>query len=199
MARRQTKPKLKDRCAECGQIVPVYDMVNLGSPELGYRELCGRCYNRDAADAMGVEEFEDATFEPVSVRDCTGARHRFHFRTRLFGPGVAIDAFELVGGFPGGYQFQVIGDPSDDLFVLFGKLIEKVRRHLSVRHIVLEQGCASICRDGLVRARITSDPEDEAPMLVIDGQDYTWDEFGRLLKTYEGWHFQLRVHDKSQE
>jgi hypothetical protein len=43
----------------------------------------------------GLIDFEDANFEPVSLVDCTGEAHEFHFRTRLFGPGIALDAFEL--------------------------------------------------------------------------------------------------------
>jgi hypothetical protein len=48
-------------------------------------------------------------FEPVRMVDARGVAHEFRFRTRLFGPGVAIDAFELRNGSPAGYEFQVIG------------------------------------------------------------------------------------------
>jgi len=77
-----------------------------------------------------VQGFEDAKFEAVGLADCTGELHEFHFRTHLFGTGVALDAFELRDGSPAGYQFQIIGDPKDDLLVLLGRLIEKMRRAL---------------------------------------------------------------------
>lgn len=48
----------------------------------------------------------------------------FYFQTRLFGPGIALDAFELQAGHPAGHQFQVIGEPGDDLLALLGRLIE---------------------------------------------------------------------------
>ena len=48
--------------------------------------------------------------------------------------GVSLDAFELRNGEPAGYYFQIIGDPEDDLLVLLGRLIEKMRCALSVQH-----------------------------------------------------------------
>jgi hypothetical protein len=34
---------------------------------------------------------------------------------------------ELRDGNPGGYQFQLIGEPEDDLLALLGRLIDKIR------------------------------------------------------------------------
>ncbi|MCP5119638.1 MAG: hypothetical protein GY953_53245, partial [bacterium] len=45
--------------------------------------------------------------------------------------GVAIDAFEIRDGVPGGYQFSVIGDPQGELLSLLGRIKEKTRRSLS--------------------------------------------------------------------
>src|SRR5437667_3090434 len=42
--------------------------------------------------------------------------HEFHFRTHLFGDGVALNAFELRNGSPAGYQFQIIGEPQGDFW-----------------------------------------------------------------------------------
>ena len=103
--------------------------------EQGYRQLCSRCFNTEVAQLAGLQGFEDAKFEAVGLADCTGELHEFHFRTHLFGTGVALDAFELRDGSPAGYQFQIIGDPKDDLMVLLGRLIEKMRRALSCKHL----------------------------------------------------------------
>jgi hypothetical protein len=74
----------------------------------------------------GPDTFEHANFAPVGLADCRGEIHQFHFRTRLIGPGVAIDAFELRDGYPAGYQFQIIGNPDDDLLALLGRLLERI-------------------------------------------------------------------------
>ena len=105
------------RCASCGQITTSYEIVNYGSMEHGYRQLCSQCFNTEVAETAGLEGFEHAKFEPVGLADCTGEVHEFHFRTNLFGTGVALNAFELRDGNPAGYQFQIIGNPEDDLLV----------------------------------------------------------------------------------
>jgi hypothetical protein len=120
----------------CRQSTPSYDIVNYGSLERGYRRLCGQCFNTEVAKAAGLAGFEHAKFELVGLADCAGEVHGFHFRTHLFGPGVALDAFELRDGSPAGYHFQIIGDPADDPLVLLGRLIAKIRRALSVKHLV---------------------------------------------------------------
>ena len=69
------------------------------------------------------------------MTDARGETHEFHLRTHLLGTGVSLEAFELRDGHPAGYRFQVIGDPEGDLLTLLGRLIEKMRRALSVKHI----------------------------------------------------------------
>jgi hypothetical protein len=101
-------------CEACRQPTVAYDVVSYGSMEGGYRQLCGRCVNEAAASRLGLRGFEHVGFEPVRMVDEHGAVHEFQFRTRLFGPGMAIDVFELRDGCPAGYRFQVIGEPDDD-------------------------------------------------------------------------------------
>lgn len=169
----------------------------------GYRQQCSRCHNNEVALADGLVGFEDARFDPVSLPDSTGKAHEFHFRTNLVGPGLAIDAFELRDGQRAGYSFQIIGDPKEDLLPIFGRLIEKMRRALAIRHLVEgEDGQLQIAGDRVVRARIEWNEEDEearTPRLVIDGREIDWDEFGRMLMTFDGWQFKLNIADKSEE
>src|SRR5271156_3457440 len=99
------------RCANCHEFTPGYDVINDGSIEKGDRQICSRCFNVKVAKSDGLNNFEHLKFDPVELADCEGNTHEFHFRTHLFGPGVALDAFELRDGHPAGYQFQVIGEP----------------------------------------------------------------------------------------
>jgi hypothetical protein len=149
----------------------------------------------------GFEKFENLTFEPMIVADCTGEPHEFHFRTHLFGTGVAVDAFELRGGIPAGYQFRIAGDPEGDLFVLFGRLIEKIRRALSIKHLTDSGHGFRIADHQVVRGRVEWDDAQDGrlPLLNINGRDISWDEFGRMLMTFEGWQFTLKISDKSEE
>ena len=56
---------------------------------------------------------------------------------------------------------------------------------------------------GMVRGLVSSDPDrdfgDRVPMLVIDGEPISWERFGQMLMTYEGFSFKLEVYDNSEE
>jgi hypothetical protein len=188
------------RCEACGTATPAYDIVSCGSIEDGYRELCNRCFNAEAASLQGLEDFETPRFDPVAMTDCAGIVHEFHFRTHLLGSMVAVEAFELEDGAPAGYQFQILGHPDDDLLSLLGRLVERMRRSLSVRH--LEQSALGLqIADQTVRARIDWDKTEDGrvPLLVIDGRKVSWEDFGRMLMTFEGWQFRLEIGDRSDE
>jgi hypothetical protein len=189
------------RCSNCGRIAPEYDIVEFGSIEKGYRQLCWQCFNSEAAQLGGLDKFEHLNFEPVCLADSAGQSHDFHFRTRLFGPGVALDAFEVRDGQPAGYQFEIIGDPEGDLLALLGRLIEKMRRALEVKHVEDGEYGLQIADHQTVRGRIGWDEDERGrvPMLVIDGQEVTWEEFGRMLMTFEGSQFKLEIRDISEE
>jgi hypothetical protein len=191
----------KTLCDSCAHLTPSYDIVNYGSIEGGYKHLCSQCFNKEVAEAAGLTEFENAKFEPVGLTDAAGELHEFHFRTHLFGPGVALDAFELRDGNPAGYQFQIIGDPEEDLLALLGRLIEKMRRSLSAKHLTKSEHGLQISEERAVRGRIAWDDAHDGrlPLLVIDGREIDWEEFGQMLMTFEGWQFKLIIADKSEE
>jgi hypothetical protein len=188
-------------CENCGRYTPNYDVVHYGSIEKGYRRVCSHCFNAEMAKADGLEGFEHADFEPVALHDCGGELHEFHFRTHLFGAGVALDAFELRDGNPSGYFFQLIGHPEDDQLVLLGRMVEKIRRALSVKHLKDDDHGLQIGDERVVRGRVGWDDTHDGrlPLLIIDGREITWDQFGQLLMSFEGWQFKLTVADKSEE
>jgi hypothetical protein len=188
------------RCEACSAEVPSYDIVNYGSIDSGYRLLCTKCFNADVASRAGLDEFENVHFDQIEMTDRAGKAHEFHFRTRLFGSMVSLEAFELKHGSPGGYQFQILGDPEDDLLTLLGRLVERMRRSLAVRHIEPGDHGTQII-DKTVRALIDSDAtmDGRVPLLIIDGQEVSWDEFGEMLMTFEGWRFRLELGDKSED
>jgi hypothetical protein len=187
-------------CVACHESVPNFEIVSVGSIEQGYRDLCSRCFNTEMAQSGGLNGFEHLDLKPVTLTDGAGKEHEFHFRTHLLGTGVALDAFEIRGGHPAGYQFNVIGEPEEDLLVLLGKLIEKIRRGLSRRHLKKEKYGVQIA-DRIVCGTIEWDEAQDGfvPLLNIDGHEITWRDFGRMLMTFEGWQFKLEIRDKSEE
>jgi hypothetical protein len=187
-------------CEACDTAVPAYDVMNYGSIEQGYRELCNRCFNAEVASALGLERFENIRLHPVVMTDCAGERHEFHFRMRLLGSMAVLDAFELTAGAPGGYQFQILGKPDDEPLSLLGRLIERMRRSLSVKHLVRSEHGTQIADRTLCGRIEWNESEDgRVPLLVIDGQEVSWDELGRMLMSFEGWQFRVAISDRSEE
>jgi hypothetical protein len=37
------------------------------------------------------------------------------------------------------------------------------------------------------------------PIVVIDGQEISWEEFGHMMSSFEGWQFKLEMLDRSDE
>ncbi len=188
-------------CEACRQLTAAHDVVNYGSIKGGYRQLCGRCFNAAAASRLGLTDFEHIGFEPVCMVDARGNKHEFHFRTRLFGPGLALEALELLDGCPGGYRFQAIGDMQDDPLELLGKLIGRMRRALSQTHLEDTHLGPQVSDRLILRGTIDSDPDEHEriPLVVIDGREICWDELGRMVATFEGWQFKLEFRDLSEE
>jgi hypothetical protein len=191
---------MTDNCHTCGAPIVGYDSVHFGSIETGYRDLCSRCFNEEVAD-LGELDFQHVNFEPIEMADAAGKSHRLHFRLHLLGDRVSLEAFELNDGAPGGYQFQVLAGAGADLFALLGRLIERMRRALALQHLDQEPGRGLSIKDFLVRGRIDWDGAEDgyAPLLVIDGREISWDQFGQMLMGFEGWQFKLEIRDRSEE
>ena len=53
----------------------------------------------------------------------------------------------------------------------------------------------------MVQGMVESDRvcDGRTPILIIDGRGVTWDEFGRMLMSFEGWQFKVNLADKSEE
>jgi hypothetical protein len=188
------------KCEGCDELSPGYDIIHYGSMESGYRELCTQCYNGEVAKRCGLADFENIRFEPVGISDSAGETHEFHFRTRLMGHIVALDAFEVRDGIPAGYNFQLVADPDEDLFAMLGRLIQRIRRTLSVKHIMDGKHGRQII-DQTVRGRIEWDDAEEGrlPLVVVDGREISWDDFGELMMGFEGWQFKLEIIDPSDD
>jgi hypothetical protein len=131
----------KSLCQACGAIRPGHDIVHFGSTKDGYRELCTACFNTEMAARVGLDKFRNVRLEPVGIEDCDGAIHEFHFRTRLLGDILSLEAFELSDGDPAGHQFQLVGQAEEELFGLLGRLIQKVRSTLFARRTITTRLC----------------------------------------------------------
>ena len=190
----------QDRCDNCGAAAAGYEGVNLSKGE-ERRFLCNRCFNEIMAKRAGLD-FQHLSFDHITLKDWDNKRHTFHFQTRLLGDHVIIEALEIQDDEPKGYSFSICGDPEDDLFALFAQLVERLRRELERRHIEPGDLTRYQITDGnTLRGYITWDDDTDGrlPCLVVDGKELSWDEVGRMLMTYEGFHFKLEIFERSEE
>ena len=190
----------KEKCTACHNIVRPFDGVFVQIAK-EYQLLCINCYNDMMAERFGIE-FDNVAFIPISLKDSDGINHTFHFRTKLLGDRVIIDAIERFNDDKQGYEFSVLGDADEDLFDLFKILFERIRRALQQKHI--EPGDLTLYRitqKDTVRGYITSDmnADTKKPLLVIDGKEIRWGEFGKMLSIFEGFNFKLEIFDKTEE
>ncbi len=193
----------KELCEICGGHVPAYNIVYLSSEEK-LTLVCLKCYNQRISDSTGFD-YDHVDFEPIIIKDIDGVDHKFHFSVRLLGDRVAIDTFEIKDGHPGGYEFSVIGDMEEELFGLFGKLFERIRRALNRKHMYWSETTRNweIADGDLVRGKIDCDLDspdyERLPLVVIDGKEISGSKFGQMLMTYEGFNFKLEIFDRSDE
>jgi hypothetical protein len=184
-------------CSACGAKVSSYDGVSVGYKE-GTKFLCSRCYNESIVEYMGLD-YEHVSFDPLTIQDIDGVSHTFQFRTHIFGDQLSLNALEV--GPEQGYEFSVIADAEQDLFVTFQTLFERIRRELGRRHIEPDGDGYRITQDDVVRGQITDDPDtfEQTPLLIIDGKSITWEALGRMVAPNVGFRFKLEIFDRSEE
>jgi hypothetical protein len=184
-------------CSACGSPVSPHDGVSVGF-DAGTKFMCSRCYNELVAENRGLD-FEHVTFAPLTLQDVDGVHHTFQFRSNIFSDQLSLTALET--GTDKGYEFCVIADAEQDLFITFKALFERIRRELGRKHIEPEGNGYRITRDDVVRGQITDDPNSlgQLSRLIIDGKAISWEELGRMVAPYAGFGFKLEIFDRGEE
>jgi hypothetical protein len=193
-----------ERCDECTHTKMAFGFVSLGSEEGGpSRNLCPRCYNREYMKRAGLPELEPAEFDPVIRFDSVGKEHTFYLAVMMT-TGLGIRATEWINGGPGGYQFFVLVHPQTPIREAYDKLIQKIETGMAQCYLRASdfpgEGAAQnrLYIDGTaVNGRISE--SDDGPTVVVDGREYSWEEFGRFLSPFTGFNFRLECFDASAE
>jgi hypothetical protein len=133
--------------------------------------------------------------------DIDGKKRVFEIRRVLAATGVEYEAMEIQHGEPKGMRFAVLGN-EDEEQDLQRELIGRIERSLSAKHLRYDEMSLSwITCDDIVRGQIGWDPEseDQMPLVVVDGRELSWEEFGRVMKSYEGFQFVLKFVDPTDD
>ena len=187
---------MSEHCSACGTDIAPHDGVHIVDGEQT-RLMCSQCYNESIAEYLGLE-YEHIEFDPVTLEDPKGVLHTFQFRPHIFGEELSLEALEVTEN-DEGYEFSVIADADQDLYITFKSLFERIRRELSRQHLEPNDGGYRV-KDGVVRGQISSAAGDSStPLLIIDGKPIRWEELGSMISEYMGFRFKLEIFDSSEE
>lgn len=102
-----------------------------------------------------------------------------------------------------GYLFQINQEFDEDPSVALERLYKKVEIGLSKKFIESNVSFGrefNSFKDDQIEGRIDWDEKYEGniPKFIIDGEEYSFDELGRMLMTYEGWNFKLEIIEPNE-
>lgn len=122
--------------------------------------------------------------------DFAGRTRRFTLEQYPVPLGYGVCASEDVDGGDDGYIFRAFS--TVDPFQALGDFRKRIRKLLSVRHLVEQDGGLSLTHDRR-RGRI------DYGGVVVDGIFLSFDRLAELLQTYERFQFDLKIIDSSGE
>jgi len=152
--------------------------------------LCDRCADRRLASITGWPELPAPPL-PEVVAGPDGRRHTILYRIMRWPGGITARAEEL--GLEEGYRLELTCDHGDDPAQLLARLQRAVRWEIAHPYLEPQEWHGWVLVRDEAGGRLTEDDESEVPRVVIDGHSLAWDDFGRLLMSYVGWSFQLRL------
>jgi hypothetical protein len=192
-----------NRCQWCGKVTSGFGMVVLtikeGEPS---QSLCRDCYNEFMANMLGIEDFEDFEKE-ITFLDCAGTEHFFQIEKIINPTGILWEAKEFISDNQIGYSFEIHQGFEEDSNDALKRLYKKIKKGLSKKFIKREvvQGKELISiKDNVVEGCIEWDDKynGRAPKFIIDGQEYSLEEFGRILMSCEGLNFRLEIIEPTE-
>ena len=180
-------PAMTGHCVACG--APGAAVVLDGTL------LCERCADRRIAAHTGWAELPDPPAPQVFLGP-DGHAHTMAIRLQRVPTGVLAEAIEVGAEAGEGHRVQVLGDHEVDVAMLVDQLQVQIRDQIATTYLEPHPHRPGwLLRGGEVRARLVWAGQDEPYAVVIDGRTLSWEEFGRTLEPFEGWHMHLQIED----
>ena len=169
----------------------------------GSKAICWECNNVLMAEELGIqlEPFDNGVYEYTGMN---GKKHKFKIYKIVNPVGIGFEANEITeDGYPG-YKVCILGELDCDQKNLFYQLEAKIKKTISRKYLQT----ASV-PDGEARILLKNDDavgrfeyaefDGEIPLVIIDGQTFSWEELGRMINIYEGFQFKLSIHDITED
>ena len=163
----------------------------------GKTKLCLDCYNQWMADVYGLDADSFQYPKNIAVTDKQGDLHFFNLHHIFFGAMVHWDADEENGE----YHIEMDVSPevpaSRQVHDFHKKIVEKLWNRSLEKHTIDGYELTSLQDHGNLDIRYSS--EQKKTVIVIDGKDFSADEFMKLLSSYEGWTMQFQIRSAADD
>ncbi|WP_078429807.1 DUF7713 domain-containing protein [Alkalihalobacterium alkalinitrilicum] len=167
--------------------------------EQGTEHLCFRCYNKMMEEELGMEL--ESHPDSFSVTDFAGVSRSFVITSRLNPMGIYLEAEENTED---GYKFAVYGEIDCNQSGLLNQLLDKVMRGVSTSYLTTTtfpsgRHIESIAEGKLIGRLDYDETNEDTPLVIVDGKAYTWEQLGRMVRAFEGFQFQLKMVDMTDD
>lgn len=172
--------------------------IYVHTPEGKSMGLCWECNNELEANYLGITlaPFRNGIYEFTGIR---GKKHKFIIHKIIHPVGIGYQAVEVTKDGSPGFRVEVLGNLDCDQADLFNKLEAKIKKTLLKRYLqstIRPDGnkYTGFKKDEVV-GRLEYDDNHENPKVIIDGKLFSWNDLGRMLNTFDGFQFKLKIYD----
>ena len=178
-------------CEICGK--PAW--VHVTEVDGSKHECCMDCQNDKVAALLGVDHFKDY------IRTYTYKRHTFNIQQMIYATGIQWQAQEETDK-EHGYYFALNAPFDEDPHESLQELYRRIRHGVSNKYLTKGEYQYKYFLKfdkGIGRIECEESGERDHPNLVIDGKKVTWDEFGLMISTCEGFNLKFRIDEPGND
>jgi len=164
------------------------------------KELCETCYNHLMELELAVNL--DTIVQSFTAEDHEGHKRTFNVHRRLDPLGIFLKADE---NNTHGYRFAVHGELNCNQKELFNLLMDKVIQGINSPSLKLHRFPNGHHQEGIAADQVIGRVEYDAtshgntPLIIIDGKPYTWEQFGQMVTSFEGFQMKIKWLDMTEE
>ena len=157
------------------------------------------CYNTLMAEELDIDLPELP--KNFVAYDMHGVKRIFEVERQIMHTAILLTASER---WEHGYEFVVDGELEVNQLKLFEQLIEKTTRGLAETYLETgkfpsDESYTYVKQNQLKGVLAYDSATPEAPLVIIDGKPYTWNEVGHLLQAFEGFQVKIVMKDLADE